>query len=187
MIKKLVNTQYNLFGFLRKLHDPRRTQGQRFALYSILAITIMAILSGETGLRGFTRFAKSNESELVKTFSCKHGGPTFGTFRIILLSVNPIELAQHFKTWMSAYVELDDTFALDGKTLRSTVTHLNEALHDFVNITSLFGHKNGLVTAIKSFRIKETQEAEALRPLIASLGIKEVTFTMDAVHTQKNT
>lgn len=45
--------------------DARRSQGQRFALTSVLAIVIMAIMSGETGLRGFARFAATNKKELI--------------------------------------------------------------------------------------------------------------------------
>ncbi|MBK8921215.1 MAG: hypothetical protein IPM81_06840 [Saprospirales bacterium] len=46
-----------------------------------MAMVIMAILSGHQGLKGFTRFMKNNEEELVSIFQLKHGVPSFGTVR----------------------------------------------------------------------------------------------------------
>lgn len=181
--------EYNLFEFLSGIADPRRSQGQRYSLDSVLAIVIMAIMSGETGLRGFARFAASNKTELIETFNFKHGVPTFGTFRSILLGINSIELAQKFKIWMSQYNFLDKSFSLDGKVLRSTVTHPNDSMHDFVNVVSVFGHQTGLVHAFDASHIKDKREAEAVRDLLNTLGINiknsGATFTMDAAHSQK--
>ncbi len=177
--------QYNLFEFLGDIHDSRRSQGQRFALTSVLSIVIMAILSGEIGLRGFERFAASNKRELIDAFHFKHGVPTFGTFRSILLGINTVELAKKFKIWMSQYNFLDQSFSLDGKVLRSTVTHPNDSMHDFVNVVSVFGHQTGLVHTFNASHIKDMREAQAVRQLIKTLGITEATFTMDAAHSQK--
>ena len=177
--------QYNLFEFLQGISDYRRGQGQRHSLDNVLSIVIMAIFSGESGLRGFTRFASSNKEELVSALNLKHGVPSFGTFRSILMGVNYIDLAEQFKAWMSKHHSLDTSFSLDGKVLRSTVSHPNDSMHDFVNVVSVFGHQTGLVHAFHAFRIKEMREAEALRVLLETLGMKGATFTMDAAHTQK--
>ncbi|MBK8920589.1 MAG: transposase family protein [Saprospirales bacterium] len=85
--------QYNLLEFLTDFSDPRRGQGQRHRLSVFLAMVIMAILSGHQGLKGFTRFMKNNEEELVSIFQLKHGVPSFGTVRTLLQSVSPEELA----------------------------------------------------------------------------------------------
>ncbi len=72
---------YDLRSYFKLLKDPRRPQGQRYSLENILTIVIMAILSGCQGLRGFTRFASSNEPELVSLFNLKHGVPVIILFR----------------------------------------------------------------------------------------------------------
>jgi len=177
--------QYNLFDFLKGINDPRRGQGQRFSLEAVLGITIMAILSGATGLRGIERFAKVNKPDLIDIFGFKHGVPTFGTFRSILSALDSQKLAKAFQLWMSTYSGMDDVYALDGKVMRSTVIHPNNELHDFVNVVSLFGHKSGLVQAMEPFHIQAMREDNALRNLVEKLNLTGVTFTMDAAHTQK--
>lgn len=177
--------QYNLFEFLQGISDYRRGQGQRHSLVSVLSIVVMAIFSGESGLRGFARFASSNRAELVSALNLKHGVPSFGTFRSILIGIDYVGLAEKFRAWMSKHNSLDQSFSLDGKVLRSTVSHPNDSMHDFVNVVSVFGHQTGLVHAFHAFHIKEVREAEALRELLETLGMKGATFTMDAAHTQK--
>lgn len=42
----------SLLGRLRALPDPRRRQGRRYPLASVLGLLILAALHGETSLRG---------------------------------------------------------------------------------------------------------------------------------------
>jgi len=42
----------NLLGRLQTLPDPRRRQGRRYPLASLLSLLILAALHGETSLRG---------------------------------------------------------------------------------------------------------------------------------------
>jgi len=76
--------QYEIVRFFASLSDPRRGQGQRNKLSDVLTIVIMAILSGYQGLKGFARFASSNQVELTEVLELKHGVPCFFTFRAIL-------------------------------------------------------------------------------------------------------
>ena len=69
--------QYKMFDFMDVLGDPRRGQGQRHKLTDVISMVIMAILSGSQGLKGFARFAKSNEAELV---SLLHSNTVFPVF-----------------------------------------------------------------------------------------------------------
>lgn len=178
---------YNLLDLLEEIEDPRRAQGQRHPLVSLLSIIIMAIISGEQGLRGFARFAKYNEEELVAAFDLKHGTPSFGTFRSLLLGLDCNKLAEAFQSWMKKNLpnQAEKWIALDGKSLGSTLTNPNTALQNFVMVVTAFAHHSGLVLAMESFDNGKSGEGQAARHLIKSLGLKGAIFTLDAGHAQK--
>jgi hypothetical protein len=187
--KKLVTMDYNLSSFFSTIVDPRRSQGQRHTLKNILTISLMAILSGHQGLRGFERFAKSNAEDLTEVLGLKHGVPCYYTFQVLFTALNEQVLVGDFITWMRQYhAQLADSFiALDGKVVKSSVNGGNTALQNFVSIVSAFGHQSGLVYGMQSFENGKSGERQALRDLVEALGLKDKVFTLDALHTQKNT
>ena len=176
---------YKMFEFISNLKDPRRGQGQRHKLQDVIIIVIMAILSGCQGLKGFTRFAASNEAELIDLLDLKHGVPCYFTFRAILAGLDEQLLSQQFTSWVKSYHPSDNFIALDGKAVGST-TSSSTGVQNFISIVSAFGHQSGLVYGMKSFENGKSGEAEALRVLVEQLGLKDKVFTMDALHTQKN-
>lgn len=185
MLQNQRNMQYKLFEFFESLTDPRRKQGQRHRLEDVLQIVIMAILSGYQGLRGFTRFAESNEEDLINILDLKHGVPCFFTIRTVLMGLNEELLAQKFTTWLKDYHSNDDFMSLDGKAVTGTSIGGNSSSQNFVAVVSAFGHRSGLVFGMKAFENGKSGESEALRQLVERLGMKDKVFTMDALHTQK--
>jgi len=181
--------KYSIDSFVNSLTDPRRGQGQRHSLENILTIVIMAILSGHNGLRGFARFASSNEQELIQTLKLKHGVPCYYTFHSVLSSLNEQIMAQKFIAWMQTYPHLltDEFVSLDGKVVASTVNGGNTSSQNFVSVVSAFGQQTGLVYGSQTFENGKSGENRALCELVENLGLKAKTFTMDALHTQKNT
>jgi hypothetical protein len=180
---------YKLFEFFTQLEDPRRGQGQRHKLADILTIVIMAILSGHQGLKGFARFAASNEQDLTEVLQLKHGVPCFFTIRSVLQGLDEQLLAKQFISWVKNYhSELRDEFvALDGKAIKSTVNGGNTGLQNFISVVNAFGHQSGIVYGMKSFENASSDESSTVRSLLAQLGLKDSVFTMDALHAQKNT
>jgi hypothetical protein len=178
---------YKVLDFFNSLKDPRRGQGQRHSLQNILTIVIMAILSGHQGLRGFARFAASNESELTEVLKLKHGVPCYYTFQTVLTALNEQIVAQKFISWMRQYhANLADTFvSLDGKVVTSTVNGGNTALQNFISVVSAFGHQSGMAYGMKSFENGKSGESQALRDLVSDLGLTDKVFTIDALHSQK--
>jgi hypothetical protein len=179
---------YKLFEFFSSLEDPRRGQGQRHKLSNIMAIVIMAILTGEQGFRGFSRFAKSNAEELADVLEMKHGIPGYNTIRSTLLSIDEDTLVREFIKWTQNYLPeiCDDEFvALDGKAVRATSEGGSTSEQNFVSVVNAFGHKSGVVYGMQPFENSKSGEAQALRDLVEKLGVKNVVFTVDALHTQK--
>ena len=179
---------YKMFELFGDLPDPRRSQGIRHQLDDILIIAVMAILSGHNGIRGFTRFAKSNETELTQILRLKHGIPRYNSFLSVFNAIDQTILAQRFTKWVKMYLPEfeDEHIALDGKSIRATVQNQNSSTQDFVAVVNAFGHQSGVVYGMQAYRNGKSGEGDALRALITRLGMKEVTFTMDALHTKKN-
>jgi hypothetical protein len=179
--------EYNIKEFIASLPDHRRGQGQRHKLGDVVTMVIMAILSGHQGLKGFARFAKSNEEELTRVLQLKHGVPCFFTFRSILKGLNEELLSKRFIAWVKTYDEewKDDYISLDGKAVKSSVKGGNNSTQNFIAVVSAFGNRSGIVYGMKSYENKKSCEADTLRELVQRLGLKEKVFTMDALHSQK--
>ena len=147
----------------------------------------MAIISGHQGLRGFARFASSNEEELTEALQLKHGVPCYFTFQTVFSALNEQLMAQKFSTWMHQYepVLSDKFIALDGKVVTSTVNGGNTNIQNFVSVVNAFGHQSGMVYGMQSFENGKSAESPALRQLVEKLGLTDKVFTMDALHTKK--
>jgi hypothetical protein len=178
---------YNLLDFLKDLPDPRRGQGLRHPLCSFMTMLILAILSGHHGIRGFVRFMKAHEDTFTELFQLKHGVPSFGTTYTLLKVVDQQAFVHHFMKWMRTYFsEGDDIWmAIDGKALRSTVKDSQNANQSFVTVVSAFAQHSGLVFGMEPFQSSKSHEAEHVRQLIEQMGLRGVTFTLDALHCQK--
>jgi hypothetical protein len=185
--RKIIDMKYQLSQYISQIEDPRRKQGQRFSLENLLIIIIMGILSGYQGLKGLARFAKSNEEELTDVLSLKHGVPKFNSLRDFLQNIDSALLAVRFVEWAQQYHSTwgDDFISLDGKAIKSTVGGGNTSLQHFVAVVSAFGHTSGMVYGMKSYENGKSSEIACLRDLVENLGLKDKTFTMDALHTQK--
>lgn len=176
-----------MFEFFNSLEDARRGQGQRHKFDNILIIVIMAIISGHQGLRGFARFAKANQEELTQVLKLRHGVPGFNTFRDVLMNLNEQILVDKFITWVKNYLPnvADQFVALDGKAIKATTNGGNTTLQNFAALVNAFGHHSGVVYGMQSYENGKSSEAPALRDLVEKLAMKDVVFTMDALHAQK--
>lgn len=180
--------EYKMFEFFNMFEDPRRGQGQRHKFHHVLTIVMMAILSGHKDYRGFSRFSESNEVELTKLLKLKHGAPRFNTIRDLIQSLGEDLLIENFAKWTKGYLpEMSDEYvALDGKAIKSTCVNGQSSLQNFIALVNAFGHESGTVYGATSYEKGKSGEEEALRNLILNLGMKDVVFTMDALHAKKN-
>lgn len=178
---------YNLLDFLAQVPDVRRGQGMRHKLSDFLAMLILAIISGQNSIRGFSRFMKVHEQTLHTYFSFKHGVPSFGTTRTLLEQIDHDKLAELFTQWMSQYFPADHELwlSIDGKALSSTVQHAFGTNQNFVYMVSAFAQHNGIVYSQLSFNSGKAYEAERVRQLIERLQLSDVHYTLDALHCQK--
>ncbi len=184
----------NLLSFLSKLPDPRHKKGNRHPLPSLLAMVLIGNLSGYYGYRELARFMARHAWEFVRLFGFQHGVPGHVTIREVLGKLDFEAFQQQFQAWLGqlAVPQLPTqppaqqaAYSLDGKSLKSTLSHYPESYQDFVAMVQVFSHQSGLVAGLQAFHNGKQGEAQVVRQVIEKLDLKGAMLTMDALHCQK--
>lgn len=179
-----------LEDYLSKVPDFRRAQGRRYPLNHILTMVILGLMSGRNGYRELATFMEGNADEFCELFNYENSKkmPSHVTVRNILQNIDYKEVIKAFQDWMSAVDAsvVDRVISLDGKALRNTVTHSCEEEQNFVQTVHAFTQERKTAIGVKCFEQKKSHEGSVVRELIEELDLKNVIFTLDALHTQKN-
>ena len=179
----------SLIDYLSDIEDPRRRQGQRYKSVAILTIIIMAILRGKYGYREIGRFCKLNEGQLIAKFGFKNNKvPSHVSIRTFILSTDFHSLQQAFHKWTKSYVPIQsgEWINIDGKSIRSTVRDYSSEYQNFVSLVSLFCSKREQVLHVQKLENKKGNESQTVEALLEILDLKDVIFTLDALHCKKN-
>jgi len=114
--------------------------------------------------------------------------PSDTTFRRILEKLDFQLLAQQFDQWASRGIDIkpQEWVAIDGKSIRGTVTEPGTAYQNFVSLVSVYSSKQGVVLASQQFESKHNSELKVVQTMLETLALEGVVFTMDALHCQKN-
>jgi predicted transposase YbfD/YdcC len=177
----------NLIYYLEQIEDPRHKRGVRHQQIAILIIMILAILCGYTGLRGQARFAKTHQKALDEFLPLPRGKvPSLWTIRRLIKSIDFKQVCYAFNEWMGQYF-YQEGIAVDGKSIKSTVTSFQDSQQNFVSLVSFFGQKTNLVRQVALLENKKTSEIEVVQQLLENFQIKKAVFTLDALHCQKKT
>lgn len=178
----------HLIENLAQIKDFRRTVGLRYQLLPVLLIVIMSIMAGKTKYREIAKFAQANEKLFLKFFKeTRTKLPSHVTFREIIKGINFEEVLAVFHSWASHYVKIEkqDWFSIDGKSLQSTLSDYSESYQNFVSMVSVFSHRRGQVLKIAKLENKKESEILSVQHLIEVLDLKDLVFTLDALHCQK--
>ena len=97
-------------------------------------------------------------------------------------------LAQQFEQWVNSNFtpEPGEWIAIDGKSIRGTVTEHRTAYQNFVSLVSVYSHQQGVVLAAQQFESNKSGELKVVQTILEALQLEGVVFTMDALHCQKN-
>ena len=179
----------NLVKCLSSVEDPRRQQGQRYKSTAILIIIIMAILRGKYGYREIGRFCQLNESALLERFGFKNKRvPSYVSIRSFIISADFTSIQKSFHQWAQSYVPIEEGewISIDGKSIRSTVSDYSSEYQNFVSLISLFSSKREQVLHVERLENKKGNESQVVEDLLETLNLKDVVFTLDALHCKKN-
>ena len=133
----------SLPGFFKEIPDPRRSQGRRHRLSTVLAIAAGAILCGMRGYLAISDWSKSLSQNARKRFGCRYQNgryivPSLSILRDVLIRVTPMHLDRALQRWNQAYGQQDESLAIDGKTMRNAVDDQGHQTH----IMSAIGHQS---------------------------------------------
>ena len=178
----------NLIKSLDRIKDFRRGAGKRYPLTPVLLIVIISIISGKNSYREISTFADANKEIFLIFFDNKRKKtPSHVTFREIIKGINFEEVLSCFKIWALQYIDIEENewISIDGKALGSTVTDCSNEYQNFVSLVSLFTHKKNQVLSVGKLEIKKSSEIFTVREVLELLELKDVIFTIDALHCQK--
>ena len=129
--------------FFRQITDPRRAQGRRHPLDAALAISAAAVLCGARGYKAIADWARALSPLARARFRCryrqgKYSVPSESTLRNVLIRVDPAELDQALQRWNAHYGAVDESLAIDGKTMCNAIDEAGRQTH----IMSVIGHQS---------------------------------------------
>jgi hypothetical protein len=134
---------HSLYDFFTGIPDPRRAQGRRHSLPTVLAISTAAVLCGREGYKGIWDWAKALGPKGRERFRCRYvkGGfqiPSESIFRNVLIRVEPAQLDLALQQWHKAHGQDDESLAIDGKTMKNAIDREGRQTH----IMSAIGHQS---------------------------------------------
>lgn len=132
----------SLPDFFAQIPDPRRPQGRRHRLSTVLAIATAATLCGMRGYLAISDWVNGLGQKALERFRCRYENeryvaPSQSTIRNVLVRVDPIELDKALQQWNLFYGEQDESLAIDGKTMCNAIDEKGHQTH----IMSAVGHQ----------------------------------------------
>ncbi len=127
--------------FFSDIPDPRRGQGLRHSLQSVISIAIAATLCGAKSYSAISEWAQNLGQKGLARFRCRWVNgiripPSTYVIRNIMVRVDPDALGHALQRWNEVYGEKDESLAIDGKTMCGAVDENGLQTH----IMSAIGH-----------------------------------------------
>lgn len=176
----------SLITYLKTIPD-FRTQ-PRYPLWVILLLVIMGSMSGCESYRALEDFVVRHQASLIEVLELPYQRlPSFSTLRRIMVRLDFEALTTAFNAWVAATFPTvaGEQIATDGKSIKMSVTHWDNAQQDFINIVSAFSVAQGLVVGLQPMRNAQTSEIATVQTLLSTLQLSRVCYSLDALHTQK--
>jgi len=170
---------------LRGLPDPRRAQGTRYPLVSVVVIALMGMVCGADNAEELEAWGAAKADWLAGLLPLPHGTPTQDVFLAVFAALDPTAFGSVFLSWMEllrlGLRNAGKHIAIDGKTSRGSVDTAHDRLA--IHTVSAWLSDEGLVlgqlkTADKS------NEITAIPELLRSLDLRGATVTIDAMGCQ---
>jgi hypothetical protein len=134
---------YSLPEFFKTIPDPRRAQGRRHSISTVLAIATGAILCGMRGYKAISDWADNLTQKARARFFCRYENgkyivPSETIIRRVLIGVDPVSLDKALQHWNEVYGKEDESLAIDGKVMRNAIDKDGRQVH----IMSVVGHES---------------------------------------------
>jgi len=143
-MKLTADHMLSLYDFFKDIDDSRRAQGKKHHLTNILALAAGAILCGMRSYKDIFLWVEALGQHARARFRCrKRNGqyevPSLSVIRAALVNVDPAQLDLALTRWNAQYGSLDESLAIDGKTMCHAIDEKGRQTH----IMSAIGHQSG--------------------------------------------
>jgi len=174
---------------LGDMSDPRDNRGKRHELSFVLAVTIMAIMSGKNHVSEIHRYIGNKIKWLRKIFDRPNVEPiSRAQLPRILTIVDWEAINAVIEEFFSVTVENinGEWIAIDGKVLRGTITD-NDNAHENEQITIAIGHKSQQIFFQRKMSGAKSSEVTVVRKLLKETWLQRAKVTLDPLHANPTT
>ena len=172
-----------LWDFFEKIPDPRRQQGRRYSLPSMLGIIMAATLAGRTTLRAIARWGKKlTRAQLLELDIDRPRAPCQGALHNLFSRLPAQAVEEALSGWVNGLVDekAPRVIALDGKTLRASKGAEYPALH---LLAAFCADVHGVFR--QEAVSDKGNEITAAKAMLGRLSLKGAVVTGDAIFCQK--
>lgn len=170
---------------LATLPDPRRRQGTRYPLRTVVVTALLAMICGCDDAESMEAWGEANASWLETFLDMPHGYPTQDVFLNVFGALSPQKFSEVFRTW-AEFVSLrlglaDKHIAIDGKTARRSFD--TSSGKTAIHTVSAWMCGAGLVLG-QTQTGEKSNEITAIPELLRVLDLRGSTVTIDAMGCQ---
>ncbi len=151
-MKLTAKQMLSLYDFFKTIDDSRRAQGKKHQLATVLSLAAAAVLCGMRGYKDISLWVQSLGNNARSRFRCrkrkgKYEVPCRTVIRNVLIQVDPEQLDRALNAWNAQYGSLDESLAIEGKTMCNAMDDKGRQTH----IMSAIGHASGQCYAQKKW------------------------------------
>ena len=127
--------------FFLSIDDPRRRQGRRHALPTVLALATAATLCGMRGYQAIGEWVSDLSPRVLERFGVRRRNgrrhpPSLSAIRRVLMCVDPEQFDAALRAWREVHGGADRALAIDGKTIRGAFDDDGKQAH----VLGIIGH-----------------------------------------------
>jgi predicted transposase YbfD/YdcC len=184
-----LSNETDAFEFFRealaKLPDPRRAQGRRYPLQTVVVSALIGMVCGCDNAVALELWSKANAKWLSEFLEVPHGTPTQDVYLSVFAALDTEAFKASFRAWAEflrvRLASHGKHVAIDGKTSRGSIDRGNDkpAIHTVSAWLSGFG----LVLAQQKTDAK-SNEITAIPEVLKVLDLRGMTVTIDAMGCQ---
>jgi predicted transposase YbfD/YdcC len=174
------------FGrMLADLPDPRRPQGVRYPLKTVIVTALMAAVCGCDDADAMEAWGEANAEWLATFLPLPHGPPTQDVFLAVLGALDPAAFGSVLRSWAALLAKhLEQTgkhIAVDGKTSRRSFD-LSGGRPSIHTVHAFLSDAGLVLGAVKTQ--DKSNEITAIPELLSVLNLRGTTVTIDAMGCQ---